>query len=645
MKRARRSSWNPLTCCRAGLGRFWEGFREDVLDLVICEAPSRSRHSRWPVRLEIECLERRWLMSTGVITYGPVVGAPYQLTPPDRNGNLWATNWPFGVPWGAGSLNELTSSGTQANYCVTVCPYGENVFGVAVGADNNLWAITSFDEILKINPSPSGDHLNVLATYTLDPSIQSPDRIIAGPDGNLWFGSSKALNPSYTEVIGNISTNGAIRTYALSTSTAHQVGDITFGPDGNAWFTELQTGNIGRLGIKSSSDSSTWRLDYFHPSCSPTLGITTGPDGALWFGSSSKIGRITLTGSVSCFSLAPGEGSVNYITSAADGTLWFTTGDHSNYGSFGQISTAGVYQNVISPPSGHFGYGIEAGTGNFVWFTDPDGGYFCKLTWIGNAFAMTTDPEQGTRLPVGADSVDPATGNLRVLVPLDTSLGTATCGCDQPALVYNSNSVKPKPIVQVLLASNSDPNAAVPSSIEVTLTSDGVQQPKVTFPVSNHNPGDIYVMAVQAASPLTFTEIYGWSVTVDIKFASTGDDIPRQFMGQLPVVVGFNPQTSSSPYGLGWGLAGDDALLISNGAYWLRGAGGFRYFLPTTVTGTFAPPPDDFGSLVSITGGYLYTAEDQTQYSFTSPISGSTPPVYLLCPPSRNVCRSSGLNG
>src|SRR5215203_2454606 len=54
-------------------------------------------------------------------------------------------------------------------------------------------------------------------------------------------------------------------------------------------------------------------------------GITTGPDGALWFTErgGDKIGRITTAGVITEFPL-PTAGSPRGITTGPDGALWFT---------------------------------------------------------------------------------------------------------------------------------------------------------------------------------------------------------------------------------------------------------------------------------------------------------------------------------
>jgi streptogramin lyase len=61
------------------------------------------------------------------------------------------------------------------------------------------------------------------------------------------------------------------------------------------------------------------------PFSSP-LGITAGPDGALWFaeGFGNKIGRITTTGVVEEFPVPTLASNPGGITARPDGALWFT---------------------------------------------------------------------------------------------------------------------------------------------------------------------------------------------------------------------------------------------------------------------------------------------------------------------------------
>ncbi len=93
---------------------------------------------------------------------------------------------------------------------------------------------------------------------------------------------------------GLVSVAGAttITEFNLPTLNSFPLG-ITGGPDGALWFTELDANQIGRI----TTAGAITEFPIPTPGSEPR-GITAGPDGALWFTESnvSKIGRIT-TGS------------------------------------------------------------------------------------------------------------------------------------------------------------------------------------------------------------------------------------------------------------------------------------------------------------------------------------------------------------
>ena len=76
-----------------------------------------------------------------------------------------------------------------------------------------------------------------------------------------------------------LALSGKIREYQVPTANSYPEG-ITTGPDGNLWFTESNTNNIGRI-----SPSGKHKLaEYPIPTAkSLPVGIATGPDGNLWF--------------------------------------------------------------------------------------------------------------------------------------------------------------------------------------------------------------------------------------------------------------------------------------------------------------------------------------------------------------------------
>jgi hypothetical protein len=90
--------------------------------------------------------------------------------------------------------------------------------------------------------------------------------------------------------------------------------------------------------------------NYTGPDIAAPFGITTGPDGALWFTNflhgADSIGRVTTGGAVSNY---PGKGisDPREITAGPDGALWFTNFYNS---SIGRITTPPYV--FVSPSSG-----------------------------------------------------------------------------------------------------------------------------------------------------------------------------------------------------------------------------------------------------------------------------------------------------
>jgi streptogramin lyase len=191
--------------------------------------------------------------------------------------------------------------------------------------------------------------------------IPTPDsgaiRMVAGPDGNLWFVETAGNK------IGRVTTSGVFTEFALPTAKSGPQ-DITVGPDGALWFVEGHPGRgaVGRIttdgaiteyllppknlpvGIATGSDGNLWitipgqpflrritpqglstKYPLPHPVGTPGQ-IIAGPDGDLWFAvrSPNKIDRIDpVTGAVTEFAL----GNATYpndLTSGPDGNVWFT---------------------------------------------------------------------------------------------------------------------------------------------------------------------------------------------------------------------------------------------------------------------------------------------------------------------------------
>ena len=96
---------------------------------------------------------------------------------------------------------------------------------------------------------------------------------------------------------------------------------ITTGPDGALWFTEWNAGQIGRIDPTTHAVTEYGGLTGGGP-----YGITTGSDGALWFAEyfGNQIGRIDpTTHAVTEYGGLTGSSNPYGITSGPDGALWF----------------------------------------------------------------------------------------------------------------------------------------------------------------------------------------------------------------------------------------------------------------------------------------------------------------------------------
>jgi virginiamycin B lyase len=117
-------------------------------------------------------------------------------------------------------------------------------------------------------------------------------RIVAGPDGALWF----VENGFLTAAVGRI-TAGHVTEYSNGITPLEQPIDLVAGKDGAIWFTEYkgahQYENDAKIGRITASGAITEYSGGLNPKSGPT-GITLGPDGKVWFVETvtNKLGRV-----------------------------------------------------------------------------------------------------------------------------------------------------------------------------------------------------------------------------------------------------------------------------------------------------------------------------------------------------------------
>jgi virginiamycin B lyase len=252
---------------------------------------------------------------------------------------------------------------------------GSTPQGIVAGADGNLWFADNAvgglaPAIGRINPTTG-----TITEFSSGLNAgSSPFGIAAGPDGNVWF-----ADQGTTGAIGRVTPAGAITEFSAGLNPNSRPFAIAAGPDGNLWFADRgATRAIGRI------NPGTQAITEFSAGLSPDStpqGIAAGPDGNLWFtdaGNTPAIGRITPAGAITEFSAGLNPDSCpQAIAAGPDGNLWFNNGCDTP--AIGRINpNTGAISEFSAGVSGG-GLGIAAGPKD-VWFTEQEPAVIGRIT-------------------------------------------------------------------------------------------------------------------------------------------------------------------------------------------------------------------------------------------------------------------------
>ena len=300
------------------------------------------------------------------------------------------------------SLSFLVSA-AQAQ-TVSYFPVKADAWGIAAGADGNLWFTVSKSSVDRITPLgevtifarpwiPStggaiavGPNRTIWFTRTggvdsidVDTEVASahstlvePTSLTAGPDGNIWFG--------YTGGIGRMEPSGATTLFSLEDigGRAPQILDITAGADGNLWFTEYPFNQVGRI---TPLGAITYFATYPATCCGP-IGIASGFEGALWmaFSGGNRIARLGVDGTVTGVFEAPAGPSgppdgLHAVAPGPDGRMWYA----GQAPVVAAVSPSGEISIVKTPLAARGTREIAAGPDGNVWATIEPPSYSCVI--------------------------------------------------------------------------------------------------------------------------------------------------------------------------------------------------------------------------------------------------------------------------
>ena len=185
----------------------------------------------------------------------------------------------------------------------------------------------------------------------------------------------------FTTLLGSstaLATGPAISEYDDGLTSGVGLWGITTGPDGNLWFSEETHNAVGRI----TPDAVITEFSAGFPTGSPR-GIVTGPDGNLWVamaGGDGAIAQVTKAGEVTEFPV-PTPGDPTDIAVGPDKNLWYVDSAAHLIGRItpgGSITefTAGLSSD--SEPSS-----ITKGPDGALWFTEAAAGRIGRITTTG----------------------------------------------------------------------------------------------------------------------------------------------------------------------------------------------------------------------------------------------------------------------
>lgn len=301
----------------------------------------------------------------------------------------------------------------------------------------------------------------------LTPGSPNLGGIAVAPGGTAWFAENSASNvgPAYA---GNriASTDGSLLISELP-DLWHQTGvpedstrydakpaGVTIGKDGAPWFAEENPGNPGyRLARAAGGLYQEYQVKPCAavPPCSGSntgtgvLSVTTAPDGSIWFTNVLKnsFGKFDpATSTFTQYSLAAidpdlFEGEPRSIRIAPDGTLWL-----AEFGFISHPKANAIVRIVPSDPPTTTVYKLGAGksplsvapdgNGN-VWFgvNGDTTGYIGRLAGVLGATLPPGDPGAGGS---GSGSKTPAGSAIPAGTKVAQASGTGFARVNDPAL-------------------------------------------------------------------------------------------------------------------------------------------------------------------------------------------------------------------
>jgi virginiamycin B lyase len=144
----------------------------------------------------------------------------------------------------------------------------------------------------------------------------------AAPDGSIWFTTTPNPSFPFAPYLGKIASDGTVTLHPVTSISGAGPASIGLGPRGRIWFGYL-SGQVGKVTLQGQ------RLVISSPmSETPVYGITTGPNGKIWFSvfMNEYLGRMSPDGKGLTYFSMYHQGTLNpaALVAGPGGTMYFT---------------------------------------------------------------------------------------------------------------------------------------------------------------------------------------------------------------------------------------------------------------------------------------------------------------------------------
>ncbi len=259
--------------------------------------------------------------------------------------------------------------------------------GITKAADGNIWFTEdNADKIARITPAGS------VTEFAISAANNRPWDITAGPDGNVWFATE---GDGVASQVGRITPSGTMTLFPILPASSYPT--IATGPDGNLWVAE---GNNNQIAVVSPQGAL---LEQFNIPISGGAAeyIRPGPDGNMWFTDSGYVGKVSVNGNFTIYSI-PGTNDVKGIRTGPDGNFWFAVQDANE---IGRLTPSGVLTEFAIPTPNSQPTDITVGPDGKLWFSEAATNQLARITTSGTIteFPIPTPNSGILSIATGAD--------------------------------------------------------------------------------------------------------------------------------------------------------------------------------------------------------------------------------------------------